>query len=304
MKRIIYSSLSVLTVISTAFVATKAEGFPGDSNGQSNPSIAQGELANVNLRPANAPSSVAIPTAQAQMMEAEPDETAPDEGTVTPESDMTDPGLIEPGVSDPDLTEPGMSGPEGADPLLNEPELNEPELNEPELNEPELNELEEDSLREPAADEVLPPIPQESIPPVAPGSSAPGFPPSTSPGFPPAPVEPAPRSPLEENTPLDDSAVPNDDFSVGASSSDRLVGEGFTPFQLSYLAIAGGLKEEGIPGGSVLLSAYNQGDISAADIVEAGALTNRLGTAADEQADYTDGVERFLKRLERDARAD
>jgi len=80
--------------------------------------------------------------------------------------------------------------------------------------------------------------------------------------------------------------------------SDRLIGEGFSPFQLSYLAIGGGL--EGIPGGDKLLAAYDSGDLSAADIVDAGASSNRLGADASDQDDYTAGVERFLNLLSRD----
>ncbi|MEO0768696.1 MAG: hypothetical protein AAFY72_04570 [Cyanobacteria bacterium J06649_4] len=34
-----------------------------------------------------------------------------------------------------------------------------------------------------------------------------------------------------------------------------------------------------------------------------GALSKRLGTAASDEADYTKGVDRFLKMLKRDARS-
>jgi phage FluMu protein gp41 len=81
------------------------------------------------------------------------------------------------------------------------------------------------------------------------------------------------------------------------------VGEGFTPFQLSYLAISGGLKEEGIPGGDQLISAYKDGEISAEDVVAAGAESNRLGTAASDTEDYAQSVDRFLEILRRDARS-
>ena len=317
MKRIIYGSLSVLTAITTAFVSAKAEAF----NAESGTSIQQAELAEANA------GSITTPTAQAQVtpavepseemteeeaIEAGPTEAAPADGVVTPiaptsdelapivpptpaQPGLTEPGLTEPELGEPELIEPGvtepglMIEPDVAEPDMSEPGLTEPGLTEPDLTEPGLGESELDELE------------GEPVPP------APGFPSAPiepEPGFPSAPVEPAPLPPLEEDTPLDDSAVPGDDFPIGASSSDRLVGEGFTPFQLSYLAIAGGLKEEGIPGGSILLSAYGQGDISAADIVDAGALSNRLGTAADDQADYTDGVDRFLELLERDARND
>ena len=110
-----------------------------------------------------------------------------------------------------------------------------------------------------------------------------------------SPIESEPLSPIEED------AAPEDLPTSGTESfgsGDRLIGKGFSPFQLSYLAIGGGL--EGIPGGDILLSAYESGDVSAADIVDAGASTNRLGTDADNQDDYTAGVDRFLELLSRD----
>lgn len=129
--------------------------------------------------------------------------------------------------------------------------------------------------------------------------SAPGSTPS-APGGTLSPIEPVTPSPL---SPIEEEAVPGDLPTSGTESfgsSDRLVGEGFSPFQLSYLAIGGGL--EGIPGGSMLLSAYNSGELSAADIVDAGAASNRLGTDASNEADYTAGVDRFLELLTKDAR--
>ena len=133
--------------------------------------------------------------------------------------------------------------------------------------------------------------------------SAPSMDPSGDPSIEPQPIEPRPRSPLPPtNAPANDSAVPNES-PVSGSSSDRLVGEGFTPFQLAYLALAGGLKEEGIPGGTQLVSAYKQGDLSAEDVVAAGATSKRLGTAASDQADYTNSVDRFLTIFRKDARS-
>ena len=117
----------------------------------------------------------------------------------------------------------------------------------------------------------------------------------------------SPVEPVTPDAPLDslDEVAPDEDFPTSGtesfSSSDRLIGEGFSPFQLSYLAIGGGLKEAGIPGGNILLAAYDAGEVSAADIVDAGATTNRLGTDADNQDDYTAGVDRFLELLTRDA---
>ncbi|MEL6780513.1 MAG: hypothetical protein AAFO06_25080 [Cyanobacteria bacterium J06597_16] len=107
----------------------------------------------------------------------------------------------------------------------------------------------------------------------------------------------------EDALPLEENGDPSEFPSSGVSADERLIGEGFTPFQLSYLAISGGLREEGIPGGGMLLSAYKSGDISAEDIVAAGAGSKRLGTAADDQEDYTKGVDRFLKILEQDTRS-
>ena len=152
--------------------------------------------------------------------------------------------------------------------------------------------------------------------PVTPGgTSAPATP--IPPGTP-LPSTPLPQSPAEDSleepsdpfapaeseplSPIEEDVVPDDLPTSGSESfgtGDRLIGEGFSPFQLSYLAVGGGL--EGIPGGEILLSAYEAGDISAADIVDAGALTNRLGTDADDQDDYTAGVDRFLALLSRDA---
>ena len=142
-------------------------------------------------------------------------------------------------------------------------------------------------------------------------------PPVESAPFPSAPgPSPVPSSPLEPLPPVEEE-VPTDEFSEPdelpepdpnslnepPTGEDRLTGEGFTPFQLSYLAIAGGLKAEGIPGGSLLIKAYDAGEIVAEDVVAAGAATKRLGTAADDREDYTQSVDRFLHRLQKDARS-
>lgn len=161
-------------------------------------------------------------------------------------------------------------------------------------------------------------VPAQPLSPT-PGTNMPGIPGGpAAPEMPAAPIEPLPPTesevvPLEEapmEAPLEapvDSEIESDaapaPFPVSGSSSDRLMGEGFTPFQLSYLAISGGLKDEGIPGGGLLLSAYDAGDISAEDIVAAGASSKRLGTAASDEADFTKGVDRFLELFKRDARS-
>ena len=183
--------------------------------------------------------------------------------------------------------------------------------------EPDLDEepsLEED--RDIEADGFEPPDGMES-PPV---ESTP-FPSAPSPGpspVPEGPIEPLP--PVEEDGLTDefpesetdefpesetDEFPETDPSSLNESPTgeDRLIGEGFTPFQLSYLAIAGGLKEEDIPGGSLLIEAYDAGEVAAEDVVAAAAATRRLGTAADDLDNYTQSVDRFLHRLQRDARS-
>jgi len=154
------------------------------------------------------------------------------------------------------------------------------------------------------------PLPSEPL------SPAPAEPPADSPVAPPVnpsveplPTEPLPVEPLPAE-PLPAEPLPDDGFDPepgtfpesNAPSGESLVGEGFTPFQLSYLAIAGGLREEGIPGGDRLVNAYKDGDLSATDIVNAGEASNRLGTAADDKDDFTKDVDRFLKMFRRDAR--
>ena len=117
-------------------------------------------------------------------------------------------------------------------------------------------------------------------------------------------VEPLPSDddfgsePLPSDDDFGSEPLPESSVVQGGS----LIGEGFTPFQLSYLAIAGGLDEEGIPGGDRLVSAYDGGELSASDIVEAGDISNRLGEAASDREDFTKDVERFLTLFSRDAR--
>ena len=139
-----------------------------------------------------------------------------------------------------------------------------------------------------------------NVPGTVPGTS-PAMPLPSSPAVPeaPLPVTPLPEAPIEGSPALPEEGGFPESGAVG-SPSDRLVGEGFSPFQLSYLAIGGGLKEVGIPGGNLLLDAYEAGDISAEDIFEAGAVTKRLGTAASDPDDYVKSIDQFLKLLSRD----
>ena len=215
-------------------------------------------------------------------------------------------------------------------PPLEEESLEEESLEEESLEEEPLEEesLEEEPLgEEPLGDDVAPdglapvtpvtpsdgftpngitPSAPNGITPSAPLEESPGqFPDETAPAtpLPPTPVTPAPAAPPAAPVEPLDPSIEGDAFDSPAplgNESDRLIGEGFTPFQLSYLAIGGGLKEAGIPGGELLLSAYEDGEVTAEDIVNAGAVTKRLGTAANDEADYTKGVDKFLKLLSRD----
>ena len=155
----------------------------------------------------------------------------------------------------------------------------------------------------PSAPGTLSPAAPSTPLPSAPSTPLPSTPGTLSPATP-LPEGPSGNTvePLSPISPMEEDVTPGDIPTSGTESfgeSDRLVGAGFSPFQLSYLAINGGL--EGIPGGDMLLSAYESGDLSAADIVDAGASTNRLGTDAENQDDYTAGVARFLNLLSRDS---
>jgi len=154
-----------------------------------------------------------------------------------------------------------------------------------------------DGLGEPVPSAPTAPIPSQSFPAEEPSAPIENVPIEES------PIENAPieNAPLEE-VPMEENSFPSPTEPL-SDSGDRLIGEGFTPFQLSYLAASGGLKEAGIPGGFILIDAYKDGDISAEDVVNAGATTKRLGTAANDEAAYTDSVDDFLKMLVRDARS-
>ncbi|MEL6472182.1 MAG: hypothetical protein AAFQ74_20840 [Cyanobacteria bacterium J06623_4] len=150
-------------------------------------------------------------------------------------------------------------------------------------------------------------VPPAGVPIPEPGAPVPG----PTEGMPPGPTDeippsPAPVTPVEPLPPIEEDALPGEPVpgptGDSGDSGDRLISEGFTPFQLSYLAFSGGLGEEGIPGGTRLLSAYESGSLSAEDVVEAGALSKKLGTAASDEEDYTKSVDNFLKLMVRDSR--
>ena len=185
-----------------------------------------------------------------------------------------------PGIESPVPTSPVPSSPVPAAPDAQIAEPAPSDIDSPDIESPSVDSSDPMDPGVDAPPSSLPPMP--SAPPVSPGSSEDSFP--SNEGFDAAP---------------DSEAFPES----RSGSADSLVGEGFTPFQLSYLAIAGGLQEEGIPGGDRLVSAYKDGDLSATDIVEAGASSNRLGAAATDRDEFTKGVDRYLKIFRRDARS-
>ena len=166
------------------------------------------------------------------------------------------------------------------------------------MDEPDLEEETESGVEGPIPEGTIESAPASSEEPgvLEPLPSTPAAPP-TAPSVEPPPAESFEPEPFPESEDPAGSGAQS-----GGFEGEGLIGEGFTPFQLSYLAIAGGLREEGIPGGDRLISAYKDGELSAADIVSAGEASNRLGTAAIDKEDYTQDVDRFLKIFRRDAR--
>ena len=148
--------------------------------------------------------------------------------------------------------------------------------------------------------EPLPPVEEDGLTDEFPESETDEFSEPETDEFPESETDEFPESETDE---FPEPETDPNSLNESPTDEDRLVGEGFTPFQLSYLAIAGGLKAEGIPGGSLLIKAYDAGEIVAEDVVAAAAATKRLGTAADDRDDYTQSVDRFLHRLQRDAQS-
>jgi len=305
MKRIlVYSSLFVLTAVGTAISAAHAQMIEGEETTPATTQLLDGADSVETLSPV--PGAMPLsPVPENSIVPA-----TPGPGVDSVEMDSIEMDSIEMNSFDAMPAEaPSAEDSLGEDSLLEDS-------------------LGEDSLvEEPPTDESLgeeSPMPLESAPvaptPLAPTPLAPEpLVPETLTPTPlsPEPGAPMPNAPAEALPPINDGfeggspegsfeeGSPggnsfNEDTSLG-SVGDRLIGEGFTPFQLSYLAIGGGLKEAGIPGGNQLLSAYESGDLSAEDVVAAGAMTKRLGTAASDEANYTKGVDKFLRLLSRDA---
>jgi hypothetical protein len=70
-----------------------------------------------------------------------------------------------------------------------------------------------------------------------------------------------------------------------------------TPFNLAYLAHQGYFKEQGIPDSSDLMKGFNDGSITAAQLVKAAVDSNRLPTAFLKNDSYTAAVKNQLFSL-------
>lgn len=70
-----------------------------------------------------------------------------------------------------------------------------------------------------------------------------------------------------------------------------------TPFELAYLGYFGVLDEAGIPGYTVLLQDYRQGEVSGERLVEAAVSTGRLDISYLTNEGYIDAVDNFLNSL-------
>jgi hypothetical protein len=75
-----------------------------------------------------------------------------------------------------------------------------------------------------------------------------------------------------------------------------------TPFNLAYLAHQGYFKAQGIPDSSDLMNGFNDGSITAAQIVKAAVDSNRLPTAFLKNDSYIAAVKNQLFSLTLSAR--
>lgn len=72
------------------------------------------------------------------------------------------------------------------------------------------------------------------------------------------------------------------------------------PFNLVHLAYRGYFRDQGIPGYSAFLSAYETGKISSKDIVQNAVKKNKLSPQVIEDRGYLRAVEAHLERLKKD----
>ena len=72
------------------------------------------------------------------------------------------------------------------------------------------------------------------------------------------------------------------------------------PFNLVHLAYRGYFRDQGIPGYSAFLSAYETGKVSSKDIVQNAVKKNKLPPQVLEDRGYLRAVEAHLERLRKD----
>lgn len=68
-----------------------------------------------------------------------------------------------------------------------------------------------------------------------------------------------------------------------------------TPFGLVYLARHGYFREQGIPGYGSLMAAYESGDVTAEELVQAAIDTNRLSVDVLDDSGFMDAVANQLR---------
>lgn len=100
-------------------------------------------------------------------------------------------------------------------------------------------------------------------------------------------------TPTPANNQMPDGQMSNDQAPTGQMPAANV-----NPFQLTYMAYSGALKDYGISGGEYLIQDYRNGDVSAQDIVKV-AVDN--GVASENiltQSGYVNQVNDFLQMLE------
>ncbi|BAT51832.1 hypothetical protein NOS3756_07620 [Nostoc sp. NIES-3756] len=86
------------------------------------------------------------------------------------------------------------------------------------------------------------------------------------------------------NTAINSNNIPNHSTKVSY----------LQPFNTAFLAYEGGLKAEGIPSGSALISEYQTGNLSTLDIVKAAVRANKVSADVLTNQDYLSAVESQL----------
>ncbi|BAY40457.1 hypothetical protein NIES2111_48410 [Nostoc sp. NIES-2111] len=86
------------------------------------------------------------------------------------------------------------------------------------------------------------------------------------------------------NTAINSNNIPNHSTKVSY----------LQPFNTAFLAYEGGLKAEGIPSGSALISEYQTGNLSTLDIVKAAVRANKVSADVLNNQDYLSAVESQL----------